>query len=651
MNMKIVGKIFASAVALAAVSFGSIRLYDTLSLRICAGENARELRSVIRHFRHDKAKHKAAEYLIDNLRYHYSYEPEAYDSYCSSLDSLFLCRHDLETTYAEAEKIMRRSALSLRFVSDARNISASFLIRHIDEAFAEWHEGQYLQHLDFDEFCEYVLPYKCVPGQPWGDWKRDARIPEDSESVIMSQMSSLGNSVRFGYHHVNDYLRENGLRDNEIRPDILPHLHPVTMLDAPYGDCQERAYLQMMYSRANGLPCSVDFIPNWMNTQGSHYWMNLVMTTRVNESFESFAPRNEISYFLRQDFRMPKVFRMTWKPHDVLKSAVAHGYSLPWSLSNVFVKDVTDEYCRTSDISIRTYAKDRYQYLAVFDNERWVPVDIARRRGCKVDFRKVGNGGTYCVVRYIDGVIEQASEPFYVGLDGEVAVFSVDGQVTEDVTVTRKYPSRQHIYEIRADLRGGLLESAHRVDADDWMRQGECKDSEILSGIMEITDTMPYRYWRLHCSPDMLTDIAEMYFYEKETGRRLQSELCGTYKTYPNSHYFDVSHIADDDPLTFTRLKDDARFRYVAFDFGRPVRVDHVSYLKRGDGNDITPGDMYELYYNDGKRWILHERKTADDIFLDFHGVPRGALLHLKCISRGREHRVFTWQDGRIVWR
>lgn len=651
MNMKIVGKIFASAVALAAVSFGSIRLYDTLSLRICAGENARELRSVIRHFRHDKAKHKAAEYLIDNLRYHYSYEPEAYDSYCSSLDSLFLCRHDLETTYAEAEKIMRRSALSLRFVSDARNISASFLIRHIDEAFAEWHEGQYLQHLNFEEFCEYVLPYKAVPGQPWSDWKEDAKIPEDSESVIMAQMSSLGNSVRFGYHHINDYLIENGLKDNETRPDISPHLHPVTMLDAPYGDCQERAFLQMMYCRANGLPCSVDFVPNWMSTQGSHYWLNLVMTTRVNEAFESFAPRNEISYFLRKDLRMPKVFRMTWKPHIVLKDAISHGYSLPWSLSNIFVKDVTDEYCRTSDISIKTDAKERYLFLAVFDNERWVPVDITRRKGRKADFQKVGNGGTYCVVKYDDGIIEQASEPFYVGLNGVIHVFSADNEKRDDITVDRKYPSRQHIYDIRTELRGGILESSVNPGSEEWIRQGECADSEILSGKMKIADTSAYRYWRMHCSPGMLTDIAEIYFYEKGTCKRLMPEICGDYKTYPASHYYEAEHIIDNDPLTFTRLKDDIRFRSISFDFGHPVILDHVSYLKRGDGNDVTPGDTYELYYNDGKRWVLHDRMTADDIFLDFHGVPRGALLHLKCISRGREHRVFTWHEDRIVWR
>ena len=39
-----------------------------------------------------------------------------------------------------------------------------------------------------------------------------------------------------------------------------------------------------------------------------------------------------------------------------------------------------------------------------------------------------------------------------------------------------------------------------------------------------------------------------------------------------------------------------------------------VAYIRRGDGNDICPDQVYELYYWDDGRWVLHDRKTADRV-------------------------------------
>lgn len=42
---------------------------------------------------------------------------------------------------------------------DAEKIKASYLIKNIEEAFKVWNKPWNL-FLTFEEFCEYILPYK-----------------------------------------------------------------------------------------------------------------------------------------------------------------------------------------------------------------------------------------------------------------------------------------------------------------------------------------------------------------------------------------------------------------------------------------------------------------------------------------------------------
>ncbi|MBO5194530.1 MAG: hypothetical protein J6B62_06505, partial [Bacteroidales bacterium] len=106
------------------------------------------------------------------------------------------------------------------------------------------------------------------------------------------------------------------------------------------------------------------------------------------------------------------------------------------------------------------------------------------------------------------------------------------------------------------------------------------------------------------------------------------------------------SDLIDRNPLSNYPLTHE---KAVVFDFGRPVSLDRVSYAKRGDGNDICPGETYELYYWDNQ-WILHERKVAEDIYLEFEGLPADALYYIKCTTSGKQNRIFIYRNGEIRW-
>lgn len=106
--------------------------------------------------------------------------------------------------------------------------------------------------------------------------------------------------------------------------------------------------------------------------------------------------------------------------------------------------------------------------------------------------------------------------------------------------------------------------------------------------------------------------------------------------------------IADGDPLTYFRAKGNC---WAGFDFQKPVIMDHVSYIRRGDGNAICPGDVYEFYYWNNERWVLHDKQTATDVVLQFDNVPTDGLYYIKGLSRGRANRIFTWKNDRPYWR
>ena len=89
---------------------------------------------------------------------------------------------------------------------------------------------------------------------------------------------------------------------------------------------------------------------------------------------------------------------------------------------------------------------------------------------------------------------------------------------------------------------------------------------------------------------------------------------------------------------------------FIAYDFGRPVRVDKVATIKKGDINDVKPGDEYALYAWIGRGWQLVGQKVATDISITFDNVPSGSLLFVKDLTYGYQNRIFIYENGKTVW-
>lgn len=59
-----------------------------------------------------------------------------------------------------------------KVIYDSHVITASYLIRNIDHAFGMWEKQPWGKYIKFEDFCEYILPYR-VAFEPLSEWERD----------------------------------------------------------------------------------------------------------------------------------------------------------------------------------------------------------------------------------------------------------------------------------------------------------------------------------------------------------------------------------------------------------------------------------------------------------------------------------------------
>ena len=134
------------------------------------------------------------------------------------------------------------------------------------------------------------------------------------------------------------------------------------------------------------------------------------------------------------------------------------------------------------------------------------------------------------------------------------------------------------------------------------------------------------------------SDIAELYFYDNN-GDRIKMT------TDSDS----LSYAIDGDPLTYYSAKREDPSG--VFDAGKPVTLDHISYIRRGDGNAIVPEDTYRVSWWNGKGWIVHCEVEAKDIELQIEDIPADKLYYVEGLSRGVQNRIFLCGSNGLIWK
>ena len=379
----------------------SSELEETLSQ---AGSNRGELFQVLAHYEEeDSLKLRAAQFLLENMAWKAYTTGRVVEEYFAFMDSVFRTGHkseeELPLIYGQYERQARYLKEKLVIALDARTLTADYLIRNIDEAFAVWHRP-WNRHLSFDEFCEWILPYR-VSGEVPEEWRTLYR--ERFEPLLQSDTIR---TARQACTVINNELMKYSIciPESSVLPVTLPSR---LLMNIKFGLCGDYANLAVFAMRSAGIPVGIETVPYWGRGNGRHTF-NVVYDN--DSTFHDFsgAEQNPDEHLIRFCHEMPKVYRRTFgkQPSSL---AMQRGTQDVPTFSRIPVWRMLPATIRllspVADITVPVegYSYRKFAYLCVYHPKQWIPVAWGRRQGDSVRFRNVCPNIVYHPALYADG--------------------------------------------------------------------------------------------------------------------------------------------------------------------------------------------------------------------------------------------------------
>ena len=649
-----------------------------------ADGNAGELISVLEHYEDDPQKREAAEFLITNMLDQVSLDSASVSNAQPYYD--FLTEHVEKNGKYEDSRIYYYLCDSLQKVlpdstkhiaeyyrTDAKFLSARFLIGHIDDRFDVWRNAPWKDRIDFETFCNYILPYKSH----YDYW--------DGSSVYFrgKYLDTLSGYADSSYVQAGKYLNaivQNGFQQDGPFFYEFPFMLPTTARNftlSRLGTCIEANTVAISALRSLGIPAALNFIPYWGNSNAGHYWTEIIGETRSerydNRQIPSPENRKDIvnsMFWLKFDCEttagipeqvqirtcrtVPKVYRSNYAIQSGNLASVAPSEDIPELFADRGLEDITDRFVECSDVKISLQGvceSDKYAYLCCYEPEglSWTPVAWGEIRKGKVRFEKVGKNIVYLPAIYKGETIIPAGDAFLLTDKGTVMPLNGSEDVHPEVTLYNKVPFRNHCLYYAYVMLGTRFLAANRPDLADTVSLHTIDKIPFYGQDVTVEQTPPSRYGIYRFDPARPIFIAELEFWGlDENGNEvpLKGEPFGNPGRFGNT----LQEMIDGDRVSFFYgVRNDVG--YVGLDFGKPYRITRIKYHPRSDDNNIVPGELYELYYWTIDGWESLGRQTGrDDKTLRYSNIPKNLLLRLHNHTRGKENRIFIYEDKQIYY-
>lgn len=216
-----------------------------------AGRNRLELEKVLKHYlitEPDPLKYEAACFLIENMPYHFSY-----------IDTINLAKYynEIESLPNNENSKVKKDELSrdkyknvyLQGEPDILHVTGEYLIRNIEQSFHAWQASKCSKHISFEDFCEYILPYKVTVLQLLDNWKEEfSDFGNDSIRYLDYCDLFTSSSYRHCEAVMGEIRKKATIFINQVAELPIKRIH--TLFHILYGSCDDYCNLGLAIMRA-----------------------------------------------------------------------------------------------------------------------------------------------------------------------------------------------------------------------------------------------------------------------------------------------------------------------------------------------------------------------------------------------------------------
>ncbi len=622
---------------------------------LLAGNNRAELEKVLEHYQNDSLKLKAARFLITNMPGHGTYVGKNVDVFYKALDSILPYERDVDHINLLQDKINQlvkdiNPYEKMQWREDIHSIKADFLRNNIDHAFKAWQEEPFARHINFEDFCEYLLPYR-VENEPLEYW-RDSIYPHYNKIKYLGYYDGSEYSTYWACCSLNDSVKNGSPIRLEQDNWRVTRKYSI-MKRMTYGKCEDYAVLATYVMRAKGIPVMIDYTPQWPYRSLGHSWNIVKVNDGRNVKFGG-ADTNPGERH-KAAVKMAKVYRKTYAINKKSLVYRCGNEEIPEQFSSPFMKDVTHEYFEGTNIQIPLEYEPsqarKFVYLCVFDNKEWIPVSFSEKKNGKATFTHVGKDILYLVASYVNHTMEPATSPFIIDLKGDIHFCKPDKERVQTRRLERKYPINETMFVVNERMVGGKIQGSNHPEFQNAHTFHTIPVNSMGKRIFVSINPQgqKYRYWRYLAPPKAYGNIAELEFYRNDTLYNAHGTIIGTPGSQRDNPDYVKEKALDGDPLTFFDAHDEDG-GWVGMDFNHPVSFNKIAYTPRNDGNYVYPGDKYELLYYGEKGWVSLGEKIATNDYIEYDSIPNNALLWLRDLTKGAEERIFTFEEDKVYW-
>lgn len=269
-----------------------------------------------------------------------------------------------------------------------------------------------------------------------------------------------------------------------------------------------------------------------------------------------------------------------------------------------------------------------------------------RAKNGKYTFTHIPAGLVYLPMGYQNDSLFPVDNPILATKDKRVQLLNPDfTQPITRLSFRRKFPIRKVLENSLKRNRGGIFQGANTRSFEDAVNLYTIHTTPYPgTNYYSFVKKGSYRYVRF-IFPNGVCSVAEMHFTTRRDGN---PSSINTLTGFLMSSNFEKDqapqNITDKDPLSYFVAKSDSG-GWVGFDLGKNQDITGVEFYPPNDGNTIERGGVYQLCYWDNGWQSKWKQQRANKEKLSFSNLPKNALFILHDLTKGRDERIFTFEN------